>query len=118
MFWAYDPGDSYETLQSAAQRMIAAGFTPRSHRMRCYVLVGFPHDTFSKAEQRLTDMLHLGFTPMAMLWKPERLAEMKFAPGPEWRAFQRRWVRPAIIHAVHPVQCKTYALPLIGGARL
>jgi len=23
------------------------------------------------------------------------------APGPEWRAFQRRWARPAIIHASH-----------------
>lgn len=98
-FWAYDPGDAYETLQSASRRLLAAGFTARSHRLRCYVLIGAPKDTFEKAEKRLTDMLALGFTPMAMLWRPESPAEMKHAPGPEWRTFQRRWARPAIIHA-------------------
>lgn len=33
-FFAYDPGDPFETLQSAAKRMIQAGFTARSHRLR------------------------------------------------------------------------------------
>lgn len=102
-FWAYDPGDAYETLQSAARRLLAAGFTARSHRLRCYVLIGGPKDDFTKAEKRLQDMLDLGFTPMAMLWRPETPQEMKFAPGPEWWAFRRRWTRPAIIHAKHPV---------------
>jgi hypothetical protein len=99
MFWAYDPGDEFETLRSAATRMLAAGFTAESHRLRVYVLIGFPKDTFSAAEGRLRQMLSIGMTPMAMLWRPERPAEMKHAPGPEWRAFQRRWARPAIIHA-------------------
>lgn len=99
MFWAYDPGDKYETLQSAAKRLLDAGFTRASHRLRCYVLIGHKGDTFHRAEKRLTDMLTLGFTPMAMLWRPETPKEMQHAPGPEWRAFQRRWARPAIIHA-------------------
>lgn len=99
MFWAYDPGDEFETLRSAASRMLEAGFTRASHRLRVYVLVGMPKDTFTAAEHRLNQMLSIGFTPMAMLWRPERPAEMKHAPGPEWRAFQRRWARPAIIHA-------------------
>jgi hypothetical protein len=99
MFWAYDPGDAFETLQSAAKRMLEAGFTRASHRLRVYVLVGQPKDTFTAAEHRLNQMLSIGFTPMAMLWRPERPAEMKHAPGPEWRAFQRRWARPAIIHS-------------------
>lgn len=99
MFWAYDPGDEFETLQSAASRMLAAGFTRESHRMRVYVLIGMPKDTFAAAEIRLQQMVSIGFTPMAMLWRPERPAEMKYAPAPEWRAFQRRWARPAIIHA-------------------
>jgi hypothetical protein len=99
MFWAYDPGDEFETLRSAATRMLAAGFTAESHRLRVYVLIGFPKDTFAAAEGRLRQMLSIGMTPMAMLWRPERPAEMKHAPGPEWRAFQRRWARPAIIHA-------------------
>lgn len=100
MFWAYDPGDRYETLKSAADRLLAAGFTARSHRMRCYVLIGGKGDTMDRADKRLRDMLNLGFTPMAMLWRPETAEEMKWAPKPfeEWRAFQRRWARPAIIH--------------------
>lgn len=98
-FFAYDPGDPFETLQSAAQRMIAAGFTARSHRLRVYVLIGYPKDTFALAETRLNQMLDVGFTPHAMLWQPETPAAEKHRPAPEWRKFQRRWARPAIIHA-------------------
>jgi hypothetical protein len=70
MFFAYDPGDDFETLEHAARRLLAAGFTTASHRMRCYVLTGFPRDTFALAEARLQQMLSIGFTPMAMLWRP------------------------------------------------
>lgn len=100
MFFAYDPGDAFETLQSAARRLLDAGFTPQSHRLRCYVLIGYPKDDFSQAEHRLRQILSLGFTPMAMLWRPETPSQEKHRPAPEWRAFQRRWARPAIIHAV------------------
>jgi hypothetical protein len=100
MFFAYDPGDAFETLQSAARRLLDAGFTPQSHRLRCYVLIGFPKDDFIQAERRLRQILGLGFTPMAMLWRPETPSQEKHRPAPEWRAFQRRWARPAIIHAV------------------
>lgn len=99
MFWAYDPGDAFETLESAARRLLAAGFTRESHRLRCYVLIGYPKDTFNQAEVRLSDMVRIGFTPMAMLWQPEEPSQERYRPGPEWKSFQRRWVRPAIIHA-------------------
>lgn len=98
MFWAYDPGDPYETLANAAARLFSAGFSKRSHRVGCYVLIGFPKDTFTAAEKRLTEMLALGFTPRAMLWRPEKPSAERWAPPPEWRAFQRRWFRPALIH--------------------
>jgi hypothetical protein len=98
-FFAYDPGDEFDTLVQAARRLLKAGFTPRSHRLRCYVLIGYPKDTFALAERRLRDINGLGFTPMAMLWRPETPSQMKWAPEPPWRAFQRRWARPAIIHA-------------------
>lgn len=98
-FFAYDPGDEFETLASAARRLLAAGFTTASHRLRCYVLIGFPKDTMDAATKRLTDIQSVGFTPMAMLWRPGSPAEEKHAPGLEWRRFQRRWARPAIIHA-------------------
>jgi len=99
MFFAYDPGDAFETLESAARRLLEAGFTARSHRMRAYVLIGYPKDTFELAEHRLRQMLSIGFTPHAMLWRPETPSQEKHKPAPEWRAFQRRWARPAIIHA-------------------
>lgn len=98
-FFAYDPGDALETLQSAGRRLLAAGFTARSHRLRCYVLIGYPKDTFAEAEKRLHQILGVGFTPMAMLWRPETVSAEKWAPGADWRGFQRRWARPAIIHA-------------------
>jgi hypothetical protein len=107
MFFAYDPGDAFETLEHAARRLLSAGFTARSHRLRCYVLIGFPKDTFDLAAARLRQMLEIGFTPMAMLWRPETASQEKYRPAPEWRAFQRRWARPAIIHA-KPKPATTY----------
>jgi hypothetical protein len=100
-FFAYDPQDEFETLESAARRLLAAGFTRRSHRLRAYCLIGYPKDTLADAEKRLTDLLRIGFTPFAMLWRPENAAAERRAPGPEWRPFQKRWARPAIIHAAH-----------------
>ena len=99
MFFAYDPGDAFETLEHAARRLLAAGFTARSHRMRVYVLCGYPKDTQTDALLRMQQMLAIGFTPMAMLWRPETPSQMKWKPDISWRGFQRRWARPAIIHA-------------------
>jgi hypothetical protein len=99
MFFAYDPGDAFETLEHAASRLLAAGFTRASHRMRAYVLIGYPKDTFALAEQRLLQMMGIGFTPMAMLWRPETASQEKYRPDEAWLSFQRRWARPAIIHA-------------------
>lgn len=102
-FWAYDPGDPFETLKSAADRLIAAGFTAQSHRLRAYVLIGYPKDTFSAATTRLNQMLSIGFTPHAMLWQPETPSAEKHRPAPEWKRFQRQWARPAIIHAARSI---------------
>ena len=98
-FFAYDPGDAPETLESAARRMLAAGWTRASHRLRSYCLIGYPFDTFEKAESRLKWLLSIGFTPYAMLWQPDKPSAEKWRPTPEWHSFQRRWLRPAIIHA-------------------
>jgi hypothetical protein len=98
-FFAYDPGDPFDTLESAARRLLDAGFTKQSHRLRCYVLIGYPKDTFTAAEKRLSEMMRIGFTPHAMLWRPENPAAEKYRPSPDWRTFQRRWARPAIIHS-------------------
>jgi hypothetical protein len=49
--------------------LLEAGFTAASHLMRVYVLIGYPKDTFAAAEQRLRQMVAIGFTPMAMLFE-------------------------------------------------
>jgi hypothetical protein len=111
MFFAYDPGDALETLEHAAKRLFAAGFSPRSHLVRVYVLIGYPKDTLARAEQRLHQILALGFTPMAMLGRAETPSQEKWRPNEHWRTFQRQWARPAIIHArLTPVVSKTVIL--------
>lgn len=98
MFFAYDPGDEFETLVSAAERLLAGGFTRESHRLRSYCLIGYPKDTLELAEQRLDQLLSIGFTPFAMLWQPETPSQEKHAPGPEWHELRRKYTRPAITH--------------------
>lgn len=103
-FFAYDDPDRCkksppEAMRVAAKKMLAAGFTVASHRLRTFVFIGFPQDTFDKAEARLREMINIGFTPYAMLWQPETPSAEKWRPSPEWRKFQRRWARPAIIHS-------------------
>ena len=72
MFFAYDPGDAFETLESAASRMLAAGFTARSHRLRAYVLIGYPKDTFDLAEKRLNQICRSGSRRMRCYGGPIR----------------------------------------------
>lgn len=93
MFFAYDTPDDREPLIVAGEKLLCAGFTRASHCLRCYVLVGFPGDTFSDAGLRLTECLTAGFTPMAMLYRGDDGKTIV-----EWRQFQRVWARPAIIH--------------------
>jgi hypothetical protein len=95
MFFAFDTPEDEEPLRSASLKLLEAGFTPTSHVLRCYVLIGYPGDHFEKAVQRLNLCLQLGFTPMAMLWHDDKGCTI----NAEWRAFQRSWVRPAIIHS-------------------
>ena len=103
-FFAYDDPDKCkksptEVMHVAAAKMLSAGFTSASHNLRTFVFIGYPQDTFEKAESRLREMLSIGFTPYAMLWQPETASAEKWRPAPEWKKFQRSWARPAIVHA-------------------
>ena len=70
----------------------SAGLTTSTHTLSCYVLIGYPHDTFEKAEKRLIDTIRAGFMPYAMLYRDKR-----GETSPEWRGFQREWCRPQIV---------------------
>ncbi len=92
MFFAYDTPDDYEPLVEAGKKLLNAGFTTASHVLRCYVLIGYPGDSFDFAEDRLTDTIEAGFMPMAMLYRDEKGQVDK-----QWARFQREWVRPSIV---------------------
>lgn len=92
MFFAYDTPDDYEPLIEAGKKLLSAGFTTASHTLRAYVLIGYPKDTFDKAEQRLIQTVKAGFMPMAMLYR-----DKSGKVNQEWAKFQRVWARPAII---------------------
>jgi len=92
MYFAYDTADDYEPLLAAGKLLQAGGITRQSHRARCYVLIGYQGDSFEAAERRLFDTWAAGFAPYAMLYKNE-----DGQIDPEWRQFQRMWVRPQIM---------------------
>lgn len=92
MYFAYDTPDDYEPLIEAGKTLQDAGFTVESHSMSCYVLIGYPQDTFEKAEKRLIQTVQAGFVPYAMLYR-DKNGEV----DQTWRKFQREWCRPAIV---------------------
>jgi hypothetical protein len=96
MFFAYDTDDDYEPLLIAGRMLDVAGITLKSRKRFAYVLIGYPGDTFTKAEKRLVDTLKAGFIPFAMQYRDESGFK-----DPEWGRFQRSWARPAAIVASH-----------------
>jgi len=90
MFFAYDTPDDADPLREAGRMLRYADFS-RNH-LSCYVLVGYPGDTFEKASRRLLEAWEFGFMPMAMLYRAKDNRE----PATDWRRFQRTWARPAL----------------------
>jgi hypothetical protein len=90
---AYDEARDLEPLRCACRMLLDAGWTVESHRLRCYVLCGFPGDTLAAAESRLRTALGFGVTPMAMVYRDRDGVE------PDgWHGWARQWIRPACIH--------------------
>jgi len=94
MFFAYDyehPG-RLDELRDASWKLRMAGITKGS--LRCYVLIGWRHDTMEDAKRRLFQVVDAGFIPCAMLYRDKsgRYKE-------DWSGFQKQWVRPAIMRA-------------------
>ena len=84
MFFAYDTPDDYEPL-------VCAGKLLKEYRRpigscRCYVLCGFPKDSFSNADIRFRQAYSAGFIPMAMLWRNK-----DGQTDAEWRKFANAW---------------------------
>lgn len=69
------------------------GIKKSSRRAYCYVLIGYKADTMESAEKRLREAWAAGFFPYAMLYRDE-----SGETDPDWRKFQRLWVRPQLIY--------------------
>ncbi len=89
LFFAYDTPDDYEPLVQAGRLLIDAGLSMNA--LRCYVLCGYPKDTFEDAEKRMEQTILAGFMPAAMLYRNKAGFTER-----EWRKFARFWMRPAI----------------------
>ena len=92
LYMAYDTPDDLDPLVDAGKLLRAGGITQAGHKCGCYVLIGYPKDTFDKAEQRLIETIQAGFMPYGMLWKDEA-----GNTDPEWSRFRREWLRPQIV---------------------
>jgi len=92
MFFSYDGMGDLVPLIEAGKLLNRYGFALNTHKARCYVLIGYPKDTFEKAETRLYETINASFMPMAMLYK-----DNKGIVRDDWRKFQREWARPHIV---------------------
>jgi hypothetical protein len=93
IYMAYDTPDDYEPLVMAAKKLINAGIAKNSHKLMCYVLIGYQGDTLSAAEKRCEQVLKLKLTPFAMRYKNERNEY-----DPMWTKFQSKWANPYKIY--------------------
>lgn len=93
-YFAYDTPDDYAPLRRAAKMMFTAGkWRPASHRLCCYVLVGFKGDIIDSAHSRIRKVMDLGFMPFAMLYRGDDGYR-----NPDWVSFQAQWASPTKIY--------------------
>jgi len=95
LFFAYDTPNDLDPLFEAGRMFEGSGFT--RERLRAYVLVGYPDDTFEDAEIRLRNTWAAGFMPFAMLWRPENGRRSL-----DWARFCKPWIRPALVKQHFP----------------
>lgn len=92
IFVAYDDTSRYVHAKYAIENL-RKYFT--RNQVRCFVLIGFCHDSFQFAEERLLETWNWGALPFAMLYRNKKGDYPE--PEDEWRRFQRTWCRPAAI---------------------
>jgi hypothetical protein len=91
IFFAYDTPDDFEPLVHAVDLLRDTRLYDK-RKLRCYVLIGYPGDTFSRAIARLEAVKALGVTPFAMPYRPD---SGEIADG--WSRLGRLWQRCDIL---------------------
>ena len=99
IFFAYDTPDDIDPLINVSRMLKEAGIIKStSHIARCFVLIGYPKDTFEKAEKRLIDVMNLGFMPMAMFYRNNEYKFYGKEPDKrKWNLFTREWSNSIIV---------------------
>jgi len=95
LYTAYDQPRQRDAVERAVKMLRDAGL--RQRRVGCYVLVGQNEETQAQAWARLQWVFEIGAMPFAMYYRPETERQKRIPP--DWRAFVRRWARPAAIFA-------------------
>ena len=101
LYLAYDTLDDYDRIVEARKKFRNAGFSDKSHVLGCYVLIGYPEDSFEAAEKRLIQTVQAGYMPFAMLYRGEDGFTQE-----SWRPFQREWASRYIVGS----KCNEYGL--------
>ncbi len=97
MYFAYDQKKEYEYLEQASKILFNGGFKPHDRKCCCYCLCGYRGDTLEKAEKRFWQIIDLGMTPFAMLYR-----DIDGFTEKAWNVFQRLWASPIIIYSRFP----------------
>lgn len=93
-WFAYDTADDWDPLVCAVDLLKEFELLKPKHNYRCYVLIGWPNDTFEKAEKRLVNVMKLGLLPMAMLLNH---GQSRGDDRGKWISFAREWASPWIV---------------------
>jgi hypothetical protein len=91
LWWAADVPDDFKWL--ARVKELFAHVPLR--KMRCYTMIGYDGETLAEAEQRIEQVFALGFMPFSQLYQPPTADRPTKIYGPEWKALNRKWARPA-----------------------
>jgi len=100
LYFAYDTPDDLAPLMRASIMLQDAGIIHpnKKHKARCFVLIGYPTDSFEKAEIRLNQTLELGFMPMAMFYRNHEYNFRGSWPDKrKWNRFTTEWANPIIV---------------------
>ena len=99
LYTAYDVPGARPHVERTVKMLRDEGLSQR--QVGCYVLVGQEGDTLEHAEARLEWVFQTGGTPFAMFYRPAD--DVRFTIPTTWRAFLRKWNRPACIFASHDI---------------
>lgn len=93
-YFAYDTPEDFPSLVEAAKILKEYNLF-KGHSIGVYVLIGYKKDTFVDAENRLRNVMRLGFMPQAMLY--DCADWMEESNMLQWKRFQREWANKVIV---------------------